>query len=178
MIWDKWVGSLDGVRTMYVKHLLALWGWRLDLHKFVGWDDPGCHHTHPSWAIRLVLRGGYVEQLENGTRYAWQRGDVGLVRTTTSHRVDALLGKGPCYTLWLRSPGQATVQLRGHGWPPEKRTFEDTQCPHGKRFACRYDSINRIVRPINRHGEWVPHTDNWCGCVSEHPTPPPPVRMD
>lgn len=118
--WSEWVGSLDGRPTMYVTPLLAWRGWRVDLHKFVGTDDPDCFHTHPAWALRLVLRGGYIEEIEGGNYNGWFTGAFGLVPPSLSHRVAALHPAG-AITLWIRGPKVARIQLRGPGWPRDMR---------------------------------------------------------
>lgn len=117
MNWDEWRGSLDGRPTMLIKSLVARLGCRVDLHKFVSADDPGCFHTHPAAALRIVLCGGYLEQLEDGRLFAWRAGDIGLVRPSLSHRVAGMLYGKAAYTLWLRGPKVAKVELRGQGWP-------------------------------------------------------------
>ena len=120
--WSEWVGSLDGRPTMYVTPLLARFGCRVDLHKFVGVDDPGCFHTHPAWAIRVILRGGYVEEVHNRFYDGWPPGRIGIIRPTFCHRVSHLRASGePCYSLWIRGPKVAKIQLRGDGWPAHLR---------------------------------------------------------
>lgn len=122
MTWDEWRGSFDDRPSMWIKTLLALFGCRIDLHKFVRADDGDCFHTHPAYAVRIILRGGYVEELEDGTLQAWRAGDIGLVTPTTSHRVHGILGDRPAYSLWIRGPKIAEPQLRGIGWPKEVRS--------------------------------------------------------
>lgn len=117
MNWDEWRGSLDGRPTMWIKRLLYVLRCRIDLHKFVSNDDEGCFHTHPAHAIRIVLWGGYVEQLEDGTFATWRPGNCGIVRPALSHRVASLLNGRVSYSLWLRGPICAGVDLRGPGWP-------------------------------------------------------------
>jgi hypothetical protein len=116
MIWPDWRGSFDGRPAMWIKTLFDSLGCKLELHKFVRADDIDCFHTHPAYALRIILRGGYVEESECGTLIAWRAGDVGLVKPWTSHRVHALLCGRPAYTLWIRGPKIAAVQLRGSGW--------------------------------------------------------------
>ena len=116
MKWHEWRGSLDGRPTMLTRTLLRAFGCRLVLHKFVGTDDPGCFHTHPAYAVRIILRGAYIEQLEDGTYRLWQTGDVGIVRPTLPHRIDQASASPQPLTLWLRGPKVAETQLRGDGW--------------------------------------------------------------
>lgn len=81
----------------------------------VGADSPGCYHTHPAKALRLVLWAGYVEELEDGTRVQWWPGQIGLVRPELAHRI-AALPRGNSYSLWLRWPKTHRIELRGPGW--------------------------------------------------------------
>ena len=85
--WSEWVGNLDGRPTMWVTPLLSVGGCRVDLHKFVHGDDPRYFHTHPAWAVSVVLTGGYIEEREDGTRHVRVAPCVVLVRPSLSHRV-------------------------------------------------------------------------------------------
>lgn len=127
MIWEEWRGSFDGRPAMWVKTLFGKLGLKIEIHKFVRADDGDCFHTHPAFAIRVILRGGYVEELEDGTLRAWRAGDIGLVAPSTSHRVDGVLYSRPAYSLWLRGPKVADVELRGIGWPKEFRTGDSAR---------------------------------------------------
>lgn len=124
--WDDWRGSLDGRPAMWIKRLGKVFGCRVDLHKFVRADDPECFHTHPAWAIRIVLWGGYLEEVrgeenKHGWYPVWKVGRwpgyIGIIRPSFCHRID-WLKKGASYSLWLRGPICADVELRGNGWPP------------------------------------------------------------
>lgn len=101
---------------MYIKRLASWRGYRLDLHKFVRADDSGCFHTHPAKALRFVLYGGYVEQVESGGLFVWGVGDVGIIRPEFCHRVHAILNGRVSYSLWIRGPITHDVELRGNGW--------------------------------------------------------------
>lgn len=122
MNWDEWRGSLDGRPTMFIMRLLRWTGLRVDLHKFVRADDEGCFHTHPAWAVRIVLWGGYEEEIHMGTaplRYfrAWRPGSVGVIDPSYCHRISRLINGRSSYSLWLRWRVCADVSLRGPGWP-------------------------------------------------------------
>ena len=124
-----WVGHTnDGPVVMAVRNLVHLLGCRIDLHTMLGADKKDCHHTHPAWAIRIVLWNGYVEEvppdvvtdvgakLWNCGRYrTWKPGMVGIVRPEFAHRIDRLL-KGRSVSLWIRGPVVAKVKLVGEGW--------------------------------------------------------------
>lgn len=128
--WDEWRGAMDGRPTMLIKRLLHIGGWRLDLHKFVGSDDADCFHTHPAYALRVVLWGGYEEQVEVGTDAltffkSWMPGNFGIVRPAYCHRVARIINGTASYSLWLRAPAKHAVQLRGDGWAKQKRSTGD-----------------------------------------------------
>lgn len=137
--WDDWRGSFDGRPAMYIKRLGKLFGCRADLHKFVRADDRECFHTHPAWAIRIVLWGGYMEEVrgdedEYGSYQVWKVGRwpgyIGIVRPSLCHRVD-WLKTGVSYSLWLRGPIVADVHLRGVGWPDEMTATKPKAPRHG-----------------------------------------------
>lgn len=115
LTFDEWRGALDGRVTLWSRDLWAWRGWRVSLHRMVGADDPGCFHTHPAHAVRMILAGGYVEEIEGGRGRAWLPGMVGHVRPDLSHRI-AVLVDGVSYSLWLRAPKSAEIALRGPGW--------------------------------------------------------------
>jgi hypothetical protein len=116
MNWDEWRGSLDGRPTFWSKTLLRFRGCKICLHKFVGVDDPNCFHTHPATAVRIILWGGYVEELDTAERRTWWPGMIGIVRPAYCHRATALNNGRASYSLWLRGPITNTVELRGSGW--------------------------------------------------------------
>jgi len=153
MRWDEWRGSLDGRPVMYIKRLFwfpigydfkrrKILAVRMDLHKMVRADDPGCFHTHPANAIRIILKGGYTEErlwIEGATgcpdvgytgcrfpscsclkyRKYFFAGNMGIVHTNYCHRI-AGLWEDVSYSLWIRGPIIADVQLIGDGWPADK----------------------------------------------------------
>lgn len=129
MKWDEWRGNLDGsVIVMWIKNLISFRGYKLDLHKFVGEDSDDCFHTHPAKAIRFIIRGGYIEEMEGGKLKIWKAGMIGIVNPELSHRVSSIF-KGGAYTLWLRFPKTHKAELRGDGWQKqrEKLTGEENE---------------------------------------------------
>jgi hypothetical protein len=120
--WDEWRGAMDGRPTLWVKHLFCRRGRHVDLHKMVGPDDPGCFHTHPAYAIRIILWGGYLEELEGGRVVIWKPGYIGLVAPELSHRI-ARVYRQSSYSLWIRFRKRAKVYLRGDGWQRQQQTF-------------------------------------------------------
>lgn len=111
--YDRWVGNGDGLPVFWVKNLLRLFGWTVRLHKFVKADAPGCFHTHPALAIRIILWGGYVEELGDGTWKTWWPGRIGIVRPELEHRIDRLRNGRASYSMWIRGPLIEKVTTRG-----------------------------------------------------------------
>lgn len=114
--WDEWRGSNDGRPSMLIKRLFDRWGYRIDLHKFVRGDDAECLHTHPATAIRIVLWGGYVEEIDKAgarTTRKLRPGHIGIVRPELCHRIDTLLNGRCSYSLWLRGRKTAKIQIIG-----------------------------------------------------------------
>jgi hypothetical protein len=127
--WHEWRGHFDGTVVMRVRNLIRFGGFRVDLHKFESADMEGCFHGHPARALRIVLRGGYIEELygQAGRRRICAPGFIGFVLPETIHRVDHLLN-GPSWSLWIRWPKTAEIVLRGAGWERER-------CSHEARSA-------------------------------------------
>lgn len=121
--WKDWRGNPEGETgrvpfekaTMLIRRLLSFGGWNVDLHCFVGCDSEGCFHTHQAWSFRLVLWGGYIEELESGERRLWFPLRCGFVSPHLSHRVVTPIYRRS-YSLWIRSPKRHQVELRGTGW--------------------------------------------------------------
>jgi len=105
---------------MRIKNIFSLFGCKLDLHKFVGEDSPECFHTHPAYAIKLILKGGYIEEIEGGEQKTWKRGMVGIVKPELSHRVSTIF-EGGAYTLWFRFRKTHKIELRGSGWDKQRQ---------------------------------------------------------
>lgn len=137
MKWDHWIGKTpQGPVVMRIKHLVHIerWGFRIDLHKFIEADDPGCFHTHPAKAFRIVLWGGYLEEIchdKAGIPYttSWaflHLGSMGWVKPEFCHRIASLFGSAS-YSLWFRWRVTHKVELVGWGWPPEAVTLRPAE---------------------------------------------------
>jgi hypothetical protein len=113
LAWSEWRGSFDGRPSLLIKKIVRAFGCVVQVHKFVRADDPGCFHTHPAWAVRVILWGGYVEELGDGSRWVCRPGYVGIVPPQLEHRIDALLNGRSSWSLWLRGPKVARVDVRG-----------------------------------------------------------------
>ena len=117
----------------YIRTLVRQFGCHVDIHKFTKADDLSKFHTHPAYAIRVVLEGGYVEQelfsYKAQTDIQWQEtkmrvlrpGYIGIVTPSFCHRVDSLINGRYSYSLWIRGPVVERIYLRGWGWPSEVR---------------------------------------------------------
>ncbi|MAS67358.1 MAG: hypothetical protein CMK82_11260 [Pseudomonadales bacterium] len=118
--WNKTVNSeRDGLPVLFIKNLIHLFGRRIDLHKIVYPDPRECFHSHPARAIRIILWGGYVEEMFDGTHRRWWPGKIGIVRHSDIHRINRLLKERPSYSLWIRGKVRHETQLKGSGWPIE-----------------------------------------------------------
>ncbi|TGQ69538.1 hypothetical protein EN829_014925 [Mesorhizobium sp. M00.F.Ca.ET.186.01.1.1] len=113
MHFDEWRGSIDGRPSLFIKKLFRVFGCVVQLHMFIRADDPGCFHTHPAWAVRIILRGGYVEELGDGRWRAWRPGSFGIVGPDYEHRIGGLLNGKWSWSLWLRGPKIKTINARG-----------------------------------------------------------------
>ncbi len=115
--WWYWnINNKDGVPVFKITHLLHLCGCRIDLHKVVKVDDEGWFHSHPAWAVRIILWGGYEEEVLDQAfdctyRVVWWPGRVGIVRPELTHRFNYLLNGRSSYSLWLRGPCNYDVDL-------------------------------------------------------------------
>ena len=105
--WNEWRGSMDGRPTLWIKRLVKLFGCRVDLHKMIGADDEECFHTHPAYAIRIILRGGYIEELAGGDIKFWYPGMIGLVKPTFCHRIDVASQAGALMGQFIESSSRA-----------------------------------------------------------------------
>lgn len=129
--WDRTIGNEDGGDPVfYIRTFFKKWGVHVDLHKFTKEDKADCYHTHPAYAIRIILEGGYIEEEYIETtnpkvtlkvKHTWKPGMIGLVKPAFTHRIHALLNDSYSYSLWLRGPVVAKIMLRGEGWTPEQR---------------------------------------------------------
>jgi hypothetical protein len=111
--WSEWRGSFDGRPSLLIKKCLKAFGCVVQVHKFVRADDPGCFHTHPAYAVRIILAGGYVEELGDGTLIEWKPGRLGIVAPELEHRIHALRNGRSSWSLWLRGPKRAKINVRG-----------------------------------------------------------------
>lgn len=122
MRWDRWIGTLDGRPVMWTRTFFKRKWLTVELHKMVAADDPGCFHSHPAHAIRIVLRGGYIDETSDNRHRLFFPGRAGLVRPRTIHRIAGLRNGRVSYSLWLRFAKVAPIELHGPGWPDDTDT--------------------------------------------------------
>ena len=128
--WDEYFSAREGLYTLLVKRCLGLCGRRIDLHKMTAADDPECFHTHPANAIRIILWGGYVEEVPHGPGRRlrkWLPGMAGLIRPEFTHRVHRLCNGDSSYSLWLRGKVTHPVRLIGRGWGADEHRSTDIE---------------------------------------------------
>jgi hypothetical protein len=114
--WDSSVDNFDHKPVLFVKKICRLpFGWQLHLHKIVRADKVDCYHSHPAHAVRMILRGGYIEEIFAGSLDIWEPFRIGRIRPEFVHRIDILLGRAS-WSLWLRGPIVADIELFGKGW--------------------------------------------------------------
>lgn len=100
--------SPDDRLLLRSKYLVQFAGRRIDLHEICDIDLPQKFHNHPANAIRIILKGSYIEQLSDGSFQEWKTGMTGYVPGTLIHRIHQVTT--PCYTLWIRGKNQFKVK--------------------------------------------------------------------
>lgn len=116
MKWSFTQKDARGIPIFDIAYIVNTRWFGLELHRFTGTDPAACFHTHPALAIRIGLSGGYVEEARRDGLRAFRAGDIGIIRPSTTHRIESLLRPGHAYTLWIRGPLVAEVELVGCGW--------------------------------------------------------------
>jgi hypothetical protein len=127
--WTRTITNLEGEPVMFIKTLWKGCGRHIDLHKFIKADKPYCFHTHPAFAYRFCLAGGYREEVYDFSgefvlvshSQLILPGHFSLVEPEHCHRIDELVNGKASWSLWFRGPVIAKIILVGDGWPPEKR---------------------------------------------------------
>jgi len=119
MKWDEWRGIDSNNVVFFTKHIIKFSWFQISIHKIIRADENECFHTHPAHAIRIILWGGYVEEVMDdvGSRWlkTWWPGMFGWVKPSLIHRFNAINFKSS-YSLWIRFKKVADVQLIGTGW--------------------------------------------------------------
>lgn len=115
MIWDHIILDVFDRPVMGIKTLLRWRGRAIHLHYMVRPDLPACFHSHPATAIRIVLWGGYVEEMVDGSKRKWRPGMIGRVRPELIHRIDSFLFRRSV-SIWFRGKNAHDITLHGNGW--------------------------------------------------------------
>jgi hypothetical protein len=127
MIWDWIQKHILGRSDIYSGGVLYMRRWRvgpkwflgLRLHHIVRSDADPELHDHPFSFATLILRGGYTEQLADGTRTRHGPGSVLFRSAEVLHRLD--LDK-PAWTVVLRGPIRRSWGFMTRiGWMPWQR---------------------------------------------------------
>jgi hypothetical protein len=113
MKWDRYIHNGDGEPVFVIRDLLKFRDCYISIHRFLKADAPGCFHSHPAWAFRLVLWGGYVEETGSGKWRTWFPGRFGVVAPHFEHRIGGLRNGRSSVSLWLRGPKVAAINVRG-----------------------------------------------------------------
>lgn len=104
----KWITNpftnKAGMSVFSIMNLVKFRGWTVRLHRFEHPDDPGCFHSHPAVAYRLILWGGYVEETPDGAHKSWRPLMLGRVDPDFVHRIHSLRNGRTSITLWVRGP--------------------------------------------------------------------------
>jgi hypothetical protein len=113
--WTRYIYNLngDGAPVFFIKELFRFRGCAAQINCFVKADAEGCFHSHPAWAFRLILWGGYVEETGTGRWRTWFPGRFGIVRPDFEHRIGGLRNGRSSWSLWLRGPKVASINVRG-----------------------------------------------------------------
>ena len=103
MKWDLIIAPA-GEPYLYRKHVLPRNKFmNIYFHKIVKSDDDRALHDHPWWNLSIILKGGYIEVMQDGARRIRGPGSVLFRLAKTAHRLEVVEGVD-CYTLFLTGP--------------------------------------------------------------------------
>lgn len=107
----------------------CIWGWHpgleekfpfsVYLHRIHQPDADEALHNHPwEWAVSVVLRGGYLEELPTGERVPRNEGSIRVLRSSDYHRIAEV--QPDTWTLFLVGPKVSSwgFQVPGRGHVP------------------------------------------------------------
>lgn len=139
--WHEWRGQSEEKPALLIRHILRIPVWRkdgkwysirADIHKICHADQKECFHSHPAWSIRIVLWGGYIEEnltdnwgrkLDYRRMWSWYAPSIGIIAPNFAHRISSV--EPNTFTLWIRGPIVAPVNLIGSGWGKEGPVFNE-----------------------------------------------------
>lgn len=172
-----WLYDINGPDgTLYLRRftLLKLFGWKLLLHRIARPDYSRELHDHPWSFITVVLRGGYVEQVESldgewAQFRANRPGRVRFNRLPFPHRVTELIN-GDSWSLVIHGPDRREWGFYTDcGWMPWQQYCDRVYkglppCePEGKWEAIYSSEMWRVRWSIPDAGGrflWVRHYDS------------------
>lgn len=131
--WGKPIKDFNNKVIMNRYTIINVLGCHLDVHEFQQPDMVDCLHTHPSYALRFPIWGGYWEEI--ATEYVRDTGEVkvreyierkpfrlSIVPPAMAHRLANFRnGKTSSWSLWFRLPVMEEIYLIGEGWPDNMR---------------------------------------------------------
>ena len=121
MIKYREIEDIDGDEIYLRRWNLHLGRFSIKLHHILRNDHDRCEHDHPWNFIRIILWGGYVEEVNGKKRTCkpwrpWAPWRVYPVSGTFKHRVDTLV-KGSSWSLILCGPRiRDWGFFTKHGW--------------------------------------------------------------
>ena len=100
--WTKNIEDLESPGDVYLARTMWLKFNRLGVytHRILLPDRARAEHSHPWTFLTIILRGGYVEEIE-GKTYTRKPGYIGWRGRSFRHRIIALRGR-PALTLIIR----------------------------------------------------------------------------
>lgn len=115
----KWkhIGDLDNPGAIYLSRLMLFKTKLLGIYVHIirVADYARCEHNHPWPFLTIILRGGYVEEID-GKEYTRRPGYIGWRPRGFQHRITQLR-KDSALTLVIRGPDRVDWHFKTiHGW--------------------------------------------------------------
>lgn len=85
-------------------------GFNIFVHKICK-DDPEDMHDHPYSYLTIILRGGYIEETDDGIFHR-KPGYIGFYKAEKFHKLKPIK---PCWTLFIRGPQRRKWGYRVNG---------------------------------------------------------------
>jgi len=92
-------------------------GWSIKLHRIAQPDNDRCHHNHPWWFWRIILKGGYEETVGSEHKIKQRRvGSISFCPSNFQHRITRL-HNGSSWSLVLTGKNSGRWGFfTAHGW--------------------------------------------------------------
>ena len=136
---DGWRGTDEKNPTFEYKTILENKFICVKLHRIFAPDREDCFHSHPYPSTRVVLKGGYVEEMPDRTRRILTVGYQDLLQPNFAHRLDAL-AEDESVSLWItyKYPNQKHVtHLIGKGWGDKEFILPTSEVISQCRTVCK-----------------------------------------